>query len=235
MPISVAVPRSSTTIVPTSHTPEIIGDQTVDLDRLRTPENLPEPACGHPFAGQHPRALAADVHDGYHANTVPSAAVPTVAEEVVVGDQLADIRRTLHIHSDDVPFVTRAPGWEFRLLHARLDEPLVVSELRAQPGVQSGLHRHLTPVYGWTVEGTWGHDDQFLYRPGTYIYETPGVPHRFMNGPAVTRAVYIRTSGVEQIDPETGAVTSVSVLSDQIDQYFALCEEAGLPRPDVLE
>ncbi len=89
-------------------------------------------------------------------------------------------------------------------------------------------------MLGWTIEGAWGHDRQYLYRPGTYIYETPGVVHRFMNGPGVTRALYIQTGDVENIDPETREVVSVNRIADRIDRYFQALEEAGLPRPNVL-
>ncbi len=153
---------------------------------------------------------------------------------VVAFDELAELRKTLHIDAGEVPYVEDAPGRESRLLHARADAPLLVTELRAQPGAVSPLHRHVSPVYGWTIEGAWGHDRQFLYRPGTYVFETPGVIHRFMNGPGVTRALYIQTGDVENIDPETRQIASVTRITDRIDRYFQGCEEAGLPRPNIL-
>ncbi len=153
---------------------------------------------------------------------------------VAAFDEVAELRKTLHISAEDVPYIENTPGLASRVLHARKDEPLLVTELCAQPGAMSGLHRHVTPVLGWTIEGAWGHNREYLYRPGTYIYETPGVIHRFMNGPAVSRVIYIQSGDVENIDPETREVISVNRIPDRIDRYFEACEAAGLPRPNVL-
>jgi hypothetical protein len=53
------------------------------------------------------------------------------------------------------------------------------------------------------LHGSWGHDQEHRYRPGTYIFETPTVIHRFVNGPSVTEAVFVSFGDLEFIDPET--------------------------------
>jgi 2,4'-dihydroxyacetophenone dioxygenase len=140
---------------------------------------------------------------------------------------------TLHVHEEEVPFISTSGDVETRLIHARRGE-FVVSELRARPGAILALHRHATPVFSFTSEGRWGHDTTFEYRPGTYVFETPGVVHRFMNGPATSRAFFISTGDLEWIDEESGDVLGAISVDRRIDQYLQSCEEAGLPRPNIL-
>jgi 2,4'-dihydroxyacetophenone dioxygenase len=117
---------------------------------------------------------------------------------------------TLHIDAASQPYVEMEPGLEYRLLHVRASDQLVVTQIRAQPFAVSKLHRHLAPVFGLTQSGVWGHDDQYLYRPGTYVYETPGVLHRFMNGPQVTEATFISLGDMEYVDAASMSVTGVA-------------------------
>lgn len=139
-----------------------------------------------------------------------------------------ELLKTLHIHSDDLPFIEYQPGIETRILQVTSDG-VVATQIRAQPGAMSRLHRHPAPVYGWTISGQWGHDHQYAYRPGTYIFETPTVVHRFVNGPAVTEAVFISTGGVEGIDPETLEPINYSTPETMLQVYLAECEKRGLP------
>lgn len=148
-------------------------------------------------------------------------------------DMNRELLKTLHVHTEDLPFVEFTPGTETRLLQVRPSEGLVVTHIRAQPGAMSALHRHPSPVYGWTVDGQWGHDHQYLYRPGTYIFETPGVIHQFINGPTVTEAVFISTGDLEIIDPETLELAAAATPRQILDQYVAKCEAIGVT-PGIL-
>lgn len=143
-------------------------------------------------------------------------------------DMDRELLKTLHVHTDELPFVEFTPGTQTRLLQVRPSEGLVVTHIRAQPGAMSALHRHPEPVYGWTVAGQWGHDHQYLYRPGTYIFETPGVIHQFINGPTVTEAVFISTGELELIDPDTLELVASATPSQIGEQYVAKCEAIGV-------
>lgn len=142
--------------------------------------------------------------------------------------------RTLHISCDEIPYVELELGLEYRLLHARPEEGLIATQVRAQPGAISGLHRHLAPVFGYTTAGAWGHDGDHAYVPGTYVYETPGVLHRFVNGPQVSEALFISLGGLEFVDPGTGEVQSALTPRSMIETYMAGCETTGAPRPKIL-
>jgi 2,4'-dihydroxyacetophenone dioxygenase len=152
---------------------------------------------------------------------------------------------TLHIHAADVPWVSQAvasqsgkievPGVESRVLHARPDEGFVVSSVRAGPGVVSALHRHIGPSFAYTIKGAWGHDTTYAYRADTYVFETPGVIHRFYSGhEPVTEVIFVVYATLELIDPESMEVTATATPRDVVDGYFAMCEAAGLPRPNIL-
>jgi quercetin dioxygenase-like cupin family protein len=144
------------------------------------------------------------------------------------------IARTLHVATDDLPWVQAGPGFEMRVIHARLEEGWVVTQIRAQPGVAHGWHRHDAPVFGYTTAGAWGHDESYEYRPGTYIFETPGVVHRFFNGPEVTEAIFLSYADAEFLDLETNEVTGRVTRADMLESYLRGCDDLGVPRPNIL-
>jgi 2,4'-dihydroxyacetophenone dioxygenase len=140
---------------------------------------------------------------------------------------------TFHMHSDDIPWIEFLDGVSVRILHARLEDGVVVTQIRARPGAESGLHRHLGPVFGWTNSGQWGHNRDYEYRPGTYIFEPPGVIHKFLAGSEPVDAVYISHGTLEQIDPQTLEVTQTITPEAYVANYLAACDKAGIARPDI--
>src|SRR5688572_11223713 len=67
-------------------------------------------------------------------------------EEFSVMDINRVIAATQHIDYDSVPWVQNRPGVRNRVLQARLDENIVVTQSLYEPGVSVALHRHLAPV-----------------------------------------------------------------------------------------
>jgi 2,4'-dihydroxyacetophenone dioxygenase len=144
------------------------------------------------------------------------------------------VRRTLHFHSEDIPWVRSGSGTQIRVLHARPDEGFIATQFRAEPGAETGLHRHTAPVFGFTTLGRWGHDRRFAYHPGTYIFETPGVVHRFLNGPEPTEVFFVNLGDIEQVDPSGSCVVGRTTPRDTLLTYLERCESAGLARPNLL-
>lgn len=144
---------------------------------------------------------------------------------------------TLHVSSSDVPFASvlgiDAP-MSTRVLHARPSEGFIVTQMRARPFGKSALHVHHAPAFGWTNSGMWGHDEHFGYVAGTYIFEAPGVPHRFFAGPEPVDAFFVTYGDVHVLDPETNEVTDVLSPSTLLERYLEACEECGVIRPNVL-
>jgi hypothetical protein len=143
---------------------------------------------------------------------------------------------TLHIHNEDVPFVDQGgSGIKVRLLQAATDDGVVTAEYRFPPGIVGRLHRHLGPVYGFTSEGRWGHDTNFDYGRGCYVYEVPGIIHRFMSGPdSSVQAFFVECGGIEAIDEESLEPLVTLGVKERVALYFNACEAAGLPRPNIL-
>ena len=150
---------------------------------------------------------------------------------------IEELQNTLHIDADDVPWVTYERAGVVssrRMLQVRPDENLAVTQLRCDPGVVGALHRHHGPVFALTQSGAWGHDTSFLYHPGTYVYETPGVVHRFLSGPEPVTATFISIGNIDIFD-DAGDLVSCYTPSGMLAAYFEACEAQGLPRPNVLE
>lgn len=145
-------------------------------------------------------------------------------------DMAKELKKTLHIHSDELPWVQTCPGLESRFLQARVKDDFYVTQLRAQPGAVTALHRHPVQrgIGGFTLKGAWGHDKRYLYRPGTYIFETPGVVHQFFNGPEVTEVVFFGEGISEFVNPGTLEVTSRVTAEMALQQYLDYCEERGV-------
>jgi 2,4'-dihydroxyacetophenone dioxygenase len=103
------------------------------------------------------------------------------------------LEKTLHIHSQELPYIETSPGMEMRLLQARVENGFYITQVRAAPGCVSGLHKHpfRKGVGGYTLRGRWGHDHRYLYRPGTYIFETPDVVHQFFNGTEEAEVIFL--------------------------------------------
>lgn len=146
--------------------------------------------------------------------------------------------RTLHIACDDLPWVDQGQsvsGVQSRVLHAPQDGSFVVTQIRTGTHSVSPLHRHIGPAFAYTTLGSWGHDTSYPYRPGTYVFETPGVAHRFYSGAdATTEVIFVSYATLEVLDEDTLEVAGVMSPADVTRQYFEACEAAGLPTPNVL-
>src|SRR3546814_18840791 len=81
---------------------------------------------------------------------------------------------------------------------------------------------------GFTLKGAWGHDEQYLYRPGTYIFETPGVIHQLLNGPEESEILFFGDLALDFVDPEPLDVISVVTADKSIDTHLQKSAEKGV-------
>src|SRR3546814_1711772 len=104
-----------------------------------------------------------------------------------------------------------------------------MTQLRVQSGYVIDLQKHSFSQVsiGFTLKCAWGHDEQYLYRPGTYIFETPGVIHQFLNGPEESKILFFGDLALDFVDPETLDVISVVTADKIIDKYLQKCAEKG--------
>jgi len=153
---------------------------------------------------------------------------------VVSASLIQEVATTLHLHSTELPYIDLGFGMSFRILHARPKESLFVTQILAEPFTESHTHRHHIGNFGFTLRGQWGHDKRYLYGPGTYVFETPGVVHQFFNGPEVSEILFSGNPSLEFIDVESGEVTGRNNSDTMLERYHELCREAGV-RPAYLE
>jgi quercetin dioxygenase-like cupin family protein len=143
-------------------------------------------------------------------------------------------QQTLVVQGDDIPWV-KGPGWERRILQARVKDNMLVTQDRFHPGFHFGLHRHLAPVLGYTLKGAWSHEaTNFPYVAGSYIYEQVNNLHRFYNGPEVSEVIYVQFGDVEVMESDGKTVASRSSVASDLAAYFQRCEEQGIARPNIL-
>jgi quercetin dioxygenase-like cupin family protein len=142
---------------------------------------------------------------------------------------------TGHISCDDVPWIgTGVDGMEIRLVHYREAEEMTATQMRAAPFTVSSTHRHLGPQHAITYAGCWGHDTNYEYRRGTYIFEPVGVAHKFFSGPEPVDAFFVGYGKSQWIDEETGEAGEPTTVASHVARYFEQCEAQGLPRPNIL-
>lgn len=141
-----------------------------------------------------------------------------------------------HVHKESLPWVRKDRDiGAFRVLQARPAENFMVFERTYDPNCVSPLHRHIGHAFAFTYAGAWGHrHGEYVYLPGTYVYEPLDVVHRFHNSNQVTHCMFVVMGGVEYFDPEGKEVIGRATVENALESYLQGCEQAGLPRPNVL-
>lgn len=142
---------------------------------------------------------------------------------------------TLHSSFDDHPWVEFNKGQEIKVVHVRPSENLIAMQLRAQPFVIGTPHKHVGFTFGFTTRGAWSHNPKtFPYKPNSYVCEPINELHRYCNGPEISETYFINIGEQQYYDDEGREVIRRSTPETLLAKYFQKCEEAGLPRPNVL-
>jgi 2,4'-dihydroxyacetophenone dioxygenase len=153
-------------------------------------------------------------------------------------DPMLVVPTARHVNTETLPWVTH-PGFnaEIRILQASLDPDFYVIHSLFGPGLRVPTHRHLGPVHGWTMRGSWVYvENDWVATAGSYVYEPADSIHTLYvpednDGP--TETIFVICGGIEYLD-EDGAVIAVSNAPTMLQSYFDAVEAAGLPRPEGL-
>jgi len=148
-----------------------------------------------------------------------------------------DIPRALHRAEDDLPFVDTGGGVHIQLLQVGVEQGLWVVRSRFEPGTTIPTHKHTGSVHAVTLAGSWKYlEYPEVNTPGSYLYEPAGSIHTLTvpSGVQGLTDVWFAIHGANLDLDADGNVTSVIDAGIVRDGYFALCEAAGLPRPDVI-
>jgi quercetin dioxygenase-like cupin family protein len=139
---------------------------------------------------------------------------------------------TLHVGSDELPWMEIGGGAGLQLLHVDLNQGLWVSKTRLPPGYRVATHFHTGLVFAVTLQGSWHYleSPEAVNRPGSYLFEPAGSRHTLvtpadMDGDMVTWfAIYGANINLD----ETGNVTSIVDAKAVLDLYRDYCAALSL-------
>ena len=139
-----------------------------------------------------------------------------------------------HIGADDLPFVDIGDGSLLKVLQVKPGEGLWIIDNIFQAGYEVQKHRHTGPVWGYTVSGAWKYKEyDYVNRAGSFLYEPAGSEHTLQCIEDDTR-VWFQMYGSNLNLNDDGEVEMVVDGTLTLNFYYAICEEQGLPRPNVL-
>ena len=141
---------------------------------------------------------------------------------------------SMHIGSEDLPFVDIGDGSLLKVLQVKPAEGLWIIENVFKAGYEVERHKHTGPVWGYTTSGAWRYKEHdYINRAGSFLYEPAGSDHTLQALEDDTRVWFQMFGSNINLDAE-GNITSVVDGQLTLDFYLAMCEEQGLPRPNVL-
>jgi 2,4'-dihydroxyacetophenone dioxygenase len=140
----------------------------------------------------------------------------------------------IHVGADELPFVDIGEGSKLKVIQVKEREGLWIVENIFTKGYEVQKHRHTGPVWGYTVSGAWKYKEyDYVNRAGSFLYEPAGSIHTLQCIEDDTR-VWFHMYGVNLNLDADGNVESVADGAGTLEFYLAMCEQMGLPRPNVL-
>ena len=144
------------------------------------------------------------------------------------------IPTAIHRGESELPFVDVGDGTHLQVLQVDVEKGLWVVRTRYEPGVTIARHKHTGEVFAFTIAGSWKYlEYPEVNRAGSYLYEPAGSVHTLQCIEDNTR-VWFHMYGVNLNLDADGNVESVADGAGTLAFYLAMCEEMGLPRPNVL-
>jgi 2,4'-dihydroxyacetophenone dioxygenase len=140
----------------------------------------------------------------------------------------------VHIGADDLPWVDIGDGSKLKVLQVKATEGLWIVQNIFSAGYTVPTHRHTGPVWGYTISGAWRYKEyEYVNRAGSFLYEPAGSIHTLEAVEDDTNVWFQMYGANLNLDAE-GNIESVFDGPGTLAAYYALCEAAGLPRPNVL-
>jgi 2,4'-dihydroxyacetophenone dioxygenase len=140
----------------------------------------------------------------------------------------------LHLGAEDAPFVEIGGGNKLKVVQVDQDNGLWIVANIFQAGYEVQTHRHTGPVYAYTISGAWKYKEyEYVNRAGSFLFEPAGSIHTLTAIEDDTH-VWFQMYGVNLNLDSEGNVQSVYDGAGTLEMYYALCDAAGLPRPEVI-
>ncbi len=145
-----------------------------------------------------------------------------------------NIPEAIHFGADDLPFVDIGDGSLLKVLQVKRGEGLWIIENVFKAGYEVEKHRHTGPVWGYTTSGAWKYKEHdYVNRAGSFLYEPAGSVHTLQSIEDNTRVWFQMHGSNINLDANDN-ITSVVDGALTLEFYYAMCEDQGLPRPNVL-
>jgi len=148
-----------------------------------------------------------------------------------------DIPMALHRGENDLPFVPLGDGSELQLLQCDVEAGLWVIRSRFPAGYRVQTHKHTGEVSAFTIAGSWRYVEYpQVNTAGSYLFEPAGSVHTLIVPEDVEGItdVWFAIRGANLNLDADGNVEMVIDAGLIRDFYLGSCEQAGLPRPDVI-
>lgn len=140
----------------------------------------------------------------------------------------------IHIGANELPFVDLGDGSKLKVIMIDAAKELWIIENVFVAGYQVQRHRHTGPVYAYTTSGAWRYKEYpDVNRAGSFLYEPADSVHTLEVLEDDTH-VWFQIYGSNLNLDDEDEVDSISDGASALGVYLKLCEQAGLPRPNVL-
>ena len=140
----------------------------------------------------------------------------------------------IHIGAEELPFVDLGDGSKLKVIMVDAAQDLWIIENIFVAGYQVQRHRHTGPVYAYTTSGAWRYKEyDYVNRAGSFLFEPANSVHTLQVLEDNTH-VWFQIYGSNLNLDDDDEVDSISDGASALAVYLKLCEQAGLPRPNVL-
>lgn len=140
----------------------------------------------------------------------------------------------IHIGADELPFVDLGDGSKLKVIMIDAAQQLWIIENVFAAGYEVQRHRHTGPVYAYTTSGAWRYKEYpDINRAGSFLFEPADSVHTLQVLEDDTH-VWFQIYGSNLNLDDDDEVDSISDGASALAVYLKLCEQAGLPRPNVL-
>ncbi|MEI7916036.1 MAG: 2,4'-dihydroxyacetophenone dioxygenase family protein, partial [Mycobacteriaceae bacterium] len=131
-------------------------------------------------------------------------------------------------------FVDLGDGSKLKVIMVDPAQELWIIENIFVGGYEVQRHRHTGPVYAYTTSGAWRYKEyEYVNRAGSFLFEPANSVHSLQVLEDNTH-VWFQIYGSNLNLDDSDEVDSISDGASALAVYLKLCEEAGLPRPNVL-
>lgn len=145
-----------------------------------------------------------------------------------------EIPGAIHIGAEELPFVDIGDGSKLKVIMVDAARELWIIENVFQTGYEVQRHKHTGPVYAYTTSGAWKYKEyEYVNRAGSFLFEPADSVHTLQVVEDNTH-VWFQIYGTNLNLDADGDLESISDGPSTLRTYLNLCEQAGLPRPNVL-